>query len=205
MPMGTQARFCPDCGTGVSQGAKFCAVCGAHLEPSMESPARPEEPSQPQTQTPQPQVAVPRQYAGFWFRTLAFVIDIVLVQVASAVIVVPLAFSLGASMAFSYSEEEISAAGGALGFVIGLLAQWLWFTVSESSKWQATPGKKMLGLKVTDEHGERIGFGRANARYWSKILSGVILFIGFLMIGFTRNKQGLHDQIADTFVVRDTR
>lgn len=87
--------------------------------------------------------------------------------------------------------------------MLGILIQWLWFTIPESSKWQATVGKKMLGLKVTDEKGERIGFGKANGRYWSKILSILILFIGFVMVAFTEKKQGLHDKMAGTFVVKN--
>lgn len=60
----------------------------------------------------------------------------------------------------------------------------------------------MVGLKVTDENGARIGFGKANGRYWSKILSALILFIGFVMVAFTEKKQGLHDKIAGTLVVK---
>lgn len=82
------------------------------------------------------------------------------------------------------------------------MIEWLYWTVFESSSWQATPGKRMLGLRVTDMDGNRIGFGRANARYWSKILSFLILLIGFLMVAFTRRKQGLHDLIASTLVLR---
>jgi len=58
----------------------------------------------------------------------------------------------------------------------------------------------MLGIKVVDEQGQRIGFGRANGRYWSKVLSGLLLGIGFLMVAFTDLKQGLHDKITDTLV-----
>jgi uncharacterized RDD family membrane protein YckC len=105
-------------------------------------------------------------------------------------------------MAGTSSLSEIEAAGQGLGFVLGVLIQWLWFTIAESSKWQATIGKKMVGLKVTDENGERIGFGKANWRYWSKILSALILFVGFVMVAFTEKKQGLHDKIAGTLVVK---
>lgn len=89
-----------------------------------------------------------------------------------------------------------------LGAITGLLENWLYFTISESSAWQATLGKKLLGLRVTDAEGNRINFGKANARYWSKLLSGLILDIGFIMIAFTKKKQGLHDKIAGTFVVK---
>ncbi len=98
--------------------------------------------------------------------------------------------------------DEIEAAGQGLGFIMGVLIQWLYFTVSESSTWQATLGKKMFGLKVTDLEGNKIGFGKANSRYWSKIISAVILLIGFIMVAFTARKQELHDIIARTLVMK---
>lgn len=184
--------FCPKCGTNNSQEAKFCASCGTQLsladEPALRHPAS--------------SITTPR-FAGFWFRTLAVVIDIVLCQVAIVILVFPLGFVLGASMAGSSSLSEIETAAEGLGSVLGVLIQWLWFTIPESSKWQATIGKKIVGLKVTDENGERIGFGKANGRYWSKILSALILFVGFLMVAFTAKKQGLHDKIAGTLVVKE--
>lgn len=183
--------FCSQCGSNNSQEAKFCASCGAQLTPATE-PAIQHQPSTPQSQ----------KYAGFWFRALAAIIDGALCQVFAIILVLPLGFALGASMADTSSASEIEAAGQGLGLVLGILIQWLWFTIAESSKWQATIGKKMVGLKVTDENGERIGFGKANGRYWSKILSALILFIGFIMVAFTEKKQGLHDKIAGTLVVR---
>ena len=71
----------------------------------------------------------------------------------------------------------------------------------ESSSWQATLGKRAMGLAVTDAAGSRISAGRAAGRYFAKIISGLTLGIGFIMAGFTTKKQGLHDIIADTLVV----
>jgi uncharacterized RDD family membrane protein YckC len=59
----------------------------------------------------------------------------------------------------------------------------------------------VLGLKVTDLEGRRISFLRATARHFAKIVSGMILLIGFIMAGFTERKQALHDMIAGTLVV----
>jgi uncharacterized RDD family membrane protein YckC len=143
-----------------------------------------------------------KNYAGFWFRVIAAIVDAIISQIGVVIIVLPLAFALGASMAGTSSQREIEAAGEGLGMILGILIQWLYFTVSESSSWQATLGKKMFGLKVTDMTGKRIGFGKANARYWSKIISAIILLIGFLMVAFTKQKQGLHDIIAGTLVVK---
>jgi uncharacterized RDD family membrane protein YckC len=59
-----------------------------------------------------------------------------------------------------------------------------------------------LGLKVTDTEGRQISFARASGRHFAKILSGMILLIGYIMAGFTERKQALHDVIAGTLVVR---
>jgi uncharacterized RDD family membrane protein YckC len=72
----------------------------------------------------------------------------------------------------------------------------------ESSGSQGTVGKIMCGLRVTDTQGQRISFGRATGRYLAKILSALTLFIGYLMVAWTRQKRGLHDFIAGTLVVR---
>jgi len=58
-----------------------------------------------------------------------------------------------------------------------------------------------IGIKVTDLQGDRISYGRANARYWSKFLSTMIFLIGYIMAGFTEKKQALHDIIASCLVV----
>jgi uncharacterized RDD family membrane protein YckC len=80
---------------------------------------------------------------------------------------------------------------------------WLYNTVLESSPKQATIGKFTLGLKVTDLRGRRISFWQANLRYFSKILSALPLFTGFLLVLSTRRRQALHDYIARTLVVTE--
>jgi uncharacterized RDD family membrane protein YckC len=82
------------------------------------------------------------------------------------------------------------------------MLSWIYYASLESSTWQATLGKKILGLKVTDLEGNRISFGRASGRFFGKILSGMILGIGFLMAGFTERKQALHDIVAGCLVLR---
>jgi uncharacterized RDD family membrane protein YckC len=85
---------------------------------------------------------------------------------------------------------------------IRMVLNWLYYALLESSTWQATLGKKALGLEVTDVEGRRISFGRASGRFFAKIISALILFIGFIMAGFTEKKQALHDIIAGTLVIR---
>lgn len=87
----------------------------------------------------------------------------------------------------------------------GLLCSvWLYFALMESSKWQGTVGKRALGLKVIDLQGGRISFGRATGRFFGKWVSGFFLYIGYLMIFWTKKKQGLHDMMANTLVVRES-
>ena len=86
--------------------------------------------------------------------------------------------------------------------LLALMLSWIYYASLESSAWQATLGKKILGLKVTDLAGNRISFGRASGRFFGKILSGMIIGIGFLMAGFTERKQALHDILAGCLVLR---
>src|SRR5699024_5231480 len=186
--------FCNSCGAATGAEALFCSNCGASI--SISPVAR--TPSHPTAAVGSTQPS----YVGFWMRTLAYIIDYLLYQLAFVLMVIPLGFALGIAMAEDFTLDEIEAAGALFGFAFSMFVQWLWFTVFEASAWQATPGKKMLGLKVVDEQGRRISFGRANGRYWSKIISAVLLCIGFLMVAFTNKKQGLHDKMAETFVVK---
>ena len=85
---------------------------------------------------------------------------------------------------------------------LGFVVQWLYEALLTSSSWQATVGKRVLDLKVTDEGGNPISFERATARFFAKLLSSLTLGIGFLMVAFTNRKQGLHDLLAGTLVMK---
>jgi uncharacterized RDD family membrane protein YckC len=84
--------------------------------------------------------------------------------------------------------------------IFSIIFSWMYYAAFEASHWKGTPGKKLLGLSVTDSEGNRIGFGQATGRHFAKIISGLILGIGFLMAGFSEKKQALHDQIANCLV-----
>ena len=86
--------------------------------------------------------------------------------------------------------------------MVTIAASWLYEALMESSSYQATLGKMIFGMKVTDLYGNRISFARAMGRHFAKILSGMILCIGFIMVGLTERKQGLHDLLAGTLVWR---
>jgi uncharacterized RDD family membrane protein YckC len=80
----------------------------------------------------------------------------------------------------------------------------VYFSLMESSTWQATLGKRLLGLQVTNLHGGRISFGRATARHFAKLISNFSFTIGYVMAGFTKRKQALHDILTQCMVVRKT-
>lgn len=125
------------------------------------------------------------KYAGFWRRFAAILID---------------SFILGFSSGFILSLITYPTI---LQFsILNTFISWLYFTIFESSSKQATLGKMALRIKVTDLEGKPISFARANGRYWSKILSGMLFAIGYLMAGFTKKKQALHDIIANTLVIK---
>jgi len=123
-------------------------------------------------------------YGGFWIRVGAYVLDGLLLLIGQLI--------LSQLMA---SSSQVSLLSGLIG--------WLYFAGMESSANQATLGKRAMGLQVTDLEGDRIGFGKATGRYFAKIISALILFIGYFMIGFTEKKQGLHDMIAGTLVIKN--
>ena len=129
-------------------------------------------------------------YAGFWIRLLAYIIDAVVL----GVITFPLIQVL----------TSMGIAGDSTN-VLGIAISWMYFAVFESSEWMASPGKKVLGLIVTDDQGMRLSVGRATRRYFAKIMSALLLGIGFFMIAFTARKQGLHDKIFHTLVLRVQR
>lgn len=133
-------------------------------------------------------------YADFWKRVVALLIDTVLLGIVGFVI----GLILGLFLALLGASEVVA---GLLGNVLGLIVGWLYFALMESSPYQGTVGKIALGIKVTDLEGNRIGFGRATGRHFSKILSGLILCVGYIMAAFTDKKQGLHDMLANTLVV----
>jgi uncharacterized RDD family membrane protein YckC len=138
-------------------------------------------------------------YGGFWIRVLAYIIDAMILQFASTILAM-----VGVGVLIAAAGAGDTAIGAAVVLVYGLILplNWLYFAIMESSVWQGTLGKQALKLVVADESGERIGFGRATGRYFAKILSLLIILVGFFMVGWTQRKQGLHDLIAGTLVCR---
>jgi uncharacterized RDD family membrane protein YckC len=83
-----------------------------------------------------------------------------------------------------------------------LIIGWLYFSLQEASSRRASLGKRVLGLSVVSEEGEQLSFTQASIRYFSKILSVLILFLGYFMMLFSHKKQTLHDKIAKSLVLK---
>jgi uncharacterized RDD family membrane protein YckC len=144
-------------------------------------------------------------------RFLAYIIDAIVMSIVSLIILIPFFGVLGVTAA-SNLESDIEDGGAGLmvalmgtyimSVLIITVVQWLYFALMESSAKRGTLGKLALGIVVTDMAGNRISFGRATGRYFGKIVSGLILCIGYIMAGFTQQKQALHDIMAGCLVVR---
>jgi uncharacterized RDD family membrane protein YckC len=122
------------------------------------------------------------RYGGFWVRVIASIIDGIIVGIVVGIL--------------TLTTDD--AARNSVSTIVG----WLYFALMESSARQATFGKSLMNLAVTDEQGQRISFLRATGRHFAKIISAIILFIGFIMVAFDSRKQGLHDKLASTLVVQ---
>ena len=134
------------------------------------------------------------QHAGFWKRLASFIIDAIILAIVTVIIraiLLPAFPNRGAGFAFFLLFS------GPICLIFG----WVYYALMESSRVQATLGKMALGIKVTDMQEKRLSFGKSTGRYFAKILSAIILCIGFLMIIWTKKKQGLHDMLAKTLVV----
>ena len=195
--------YCSKCGAQMADGAVFCSACGQAFATGA-APAR---------LLSAPAVGItPRvDYGGFWLRFLAYLIDGVVIMLGILVVAIPLVFltGLGTLLSQIHPEEDFNDAGFWLMMAViflfatvSLAVTWLYHALMESSEWQATVGKKALGLVVTDMAGRRVSFWRATGRHFAKIVSNVIYPFGHIMAGFTDQKQALHDMIAGCLILR---
>ena len=144
------------------------------------------------------------QYAGFWRRVIAAIVD----GVALAFVAQAVTFGLGAVLPITGDDGAVSdspwralglsiAASIAVSFVVG----WLYCAGFESSPWRATPGKRLFRMAVTDLAGDRISFARGSGRYLAEALSSALFLIGYVVQPFTERRQALHDILAGTLVI----
>ena len=197
--------YCSKCGAQMADSAVFCSACGQAFSRAVALPRMP-------MMTVPAGAATHVAYGGFWLRFLAYLIDGVVISLGIVLILIPLIFltGLGALLSQIHPQEEWNDAG--ILFILGviflfatlsLVVTWLYHALMESSEWQATVGKKAMGLVVTDMAGQRVSFGRATGRHFAKIVTNMVpAFIGYIMAGFTEKKQALHDMIAGCLILQ---
>lgn len=135
------------------------------------------------------------EYAGFWIRVAAALIDTVVFVV---VISIPLTLIYGAD----YWTPQTGVKGFwdiLIQYILPVVATiWFW------TKYLGTPGKMALRLRVVDAHtGQAISTPKAIGRYLGYYVSAIPLLLGFIWVGIDKKKQGFHDKLAGTVVIRD--
>tara|TARA_B100000579_G_C22699538_1_gene789097 strand:- start:551 stop:970 length:420 start_codon:yes stop_codon:yes gene_type:complete len=135
-------------------------------------------------------------YAGFWKRAASYLIDFIIFSILAMAVAFIIGFMLAANDPY-IDDLTLEFFGG----LVGALSTWIYYAAFESSTKQATPGKMALGIIVTDLEGNRISFGRASGRFFSKLISSLIIGIGFIMVAFTEKKQGLHDKMCECLII----
>jgi uncharacterized RDD family membrane protein YckC len=182
--------YCSQCGTQNPDDAKFCHNCGKGLRVEAVD------------------TTVSAAYAGFWRRFVAYIIDRLLLAIPSGILALVFIVPAIVTLVGTCGSKECHPA-----MILPFIMGWIWLAVLivighvlyfawfESSRFQATPGKMLLGIIVTDTVGRRISFLRALGRNIGKIISHLMFNIGFIMAGLTAKKQALHDMLADCLVV----
>ncbi|MDP2920329.1 MAG: RDD family protein [Dehalococcoidia bacterium] len=228
--LGLLPRICPKCRTPNPVSSQYCYRCGQELQDMAKICAGCRTPNLPASQfcfkcglkLPE-QASFPVETlipAGFWRRLMSFFIDGIFISISSLVlfmVVFAIVFAISPELAEQYSVtgftvEDILTASERpmiwldwLVYLVGLvfpIAYWTFFV----GKWGKTPAKMMLGMKVVRTDGRRVGYGRAFSRYLAFIIYVFIciftLGLGLLVFVLTKKKQGLHDLICDTMVVK---
>jgi len=202
--------FCPKCGKETDASGKFCQWCGTDIEAIAPKAMMKTEPEENEEEEP-----TTGNYAGLGRRFFAFVIDAIMLLILMTV--AASFFGLVQGVKYFYyltvqrapisalteagtSEAAFTPIIAALGVLL-IIIPWLYFAGFECSRGQATPGKTLLRIVVTDTDGARISFARATLRHFFKFISALIIFIGFIMIGLTKKRQGLHDRVAGCLVI----
>ncbi len=223
--------FCSSCGSQVDQDTRFCHKCGQPVAggaPLAQTPPAPPATYAAQPAgTPQAYAGQaapvyarqPQRYGGFWIRFVAYIVDGLIIGIPMSVIIGIVIAMFGAGSLATLSSlpnnpdpEQvrtqviplvIAFLGAYALFIAGsIVITWLYFAMMESSERQATFGKAIFNMRVTDASGNRLSFAHASGRFFAKIINNMTCGIGWIMAGFTDKKQGLHDLIAGTVVTR---
>ena len=198
-PYGTGTVFCSECGrpSTADELARFgdrlvCPMCKESYAQKLREGVAPASTS---------------RYAGFWIRMLAWLIDTIILMVVASVVQFAFLGSYITVPNLQPGGDPTAALAGMMGmigivYLVNMVIGCSYEAGFVSSSLSATPGKLAVGLKVLRPDGSRVSLGRAVGRYFAKVLSGLILGIGYLIIAFDAEKRGLHDMICDTRVIQ---
>jgi uncharacterized RDD family membrane protein YckC len=197
---------CESCSAQLPDGASFCAQCGHSVSVAQLGPVRVPPSSSPPEEIPArpSSVAAPAHllYAGFWLRAVAFFMDTLILSFLFTFVdfisPFPLIILPEPSTPFSMLSTPFTWEG----FLCLFVMMWLYYALFEASAWQATPGKRVMRLYVTDLNGHPVTFRRASLRCIGRWISQLTFLVGYLLAGFTERKQALHDLIAGCLVLR---
>ena len=191
-------EHCASCGSPALPDGEFCLFCGDLLTESGRHLA-----VRPPSSTTIVPTTEGREYAGFWRRVWAGTIDVSLEILVALLIslIIDFGFSL-AGRVLGIEHESAAYITGFTFIVVLAVGGWLYAALSESSRYRATIGKRIMRLQVVTADGEKLNFGQASVRHVMKFLSLFTAGIGFLMAGFTKRRQALHDLPNDCLVIR---
>jgi len=206
--------FCTKCGSLNPDGSAFCSTCGKPFPtPAGTAPSpAPGSPAPPAAVSPHWRPAPPTLYAGFWLRLVAYLVDKVILGVPIFVIAVLVFLGAGGMQVLREIRPNGEPSPQFVAFLlttigttvlVALVGYWIYYAYFESSDWQATPGKRLLNLYVTNLEGKPLSFGHASGRFFARLITNLIpLGIGYILAGVTEKKQALHDMIAGCLVLR---
>jgi uncharacterized RDD family membrane protein YckC len=138
-------------------------------------------------------------YAKFWSRFWATVIDAILISIVDRIISNIMGYGTTTTYTRNNYSYQVSQVSVNLSFSI---VAYLYYSIMESSAWQATLGKRFMQLEVTNMEGGKLTFVQATIRFWSKLISIIILFIGYFMNIWDPKGQTLHDKLANALVIK---
>jgi uncharacterized RDD family membrane protein YckC len=178
---------CPRCKSNIPGDEDDCPFCREHFPQLMNQLAKNDKKETPQQSPDAPTNEI--GYAGFWRRLGAAIPDLIIAGIVA--IIVNIALEQGK---FPYPFL------GTL-FITGVFFLLLYLPLCASSRYQGSIGKILFGIIIVHGNGKRLSFSHALIRELGKYVSLITIGIGFLLIGFTKKKQGLHDLFADTMVI----
>jgi uncharacterized RDD family membrane protein YckC len=189
-------QVCTSCGSAHLPDGRFCLFCGDLLSETGTGP------SSSLTQSGSSSAAL-TDYAGFWLRAWAGLIDVTLE--AGGALVLTLAIDLvlrrvGRMLGFAPWIPKVAV--GMAYILVLIIGGWLYCAFMESSGQRATLGKRLVGLQVLTAEGGQMSFAQASVRHFMKFLSLFSAGFGFMMAGWTQRRQALHDIPSDCIVIR---